>query len=535
MSHEQMLQRQMSLGITRSSQHRLSQEHLRKSPNGSLFVQANLDQMKLKAKDEDQLRKEQISKIFPDQDISQISIFKSKRDFNELVTIIDQRFNRTMLSLWIVLFIFGLLDFVICILYMISSNTPIFINIAFDVQEVKLDITHWEEEKVMGKAISVQFLNLARAFLMSGWYVLLFFLFRQKKVSVIDRVQFIFFFILALYLLILVGEIFIGISIVDQVLDFSTIVGQLDALSIDRVKFEKKLIVAISVGYFIYLLFFLMGNLIFFCFIIKFNSSMKSFHYFLATYRQTPRSRFIRKYKPALDPLYEENSAFEKSILSSQVGFLDTSHRHEFSSNNQPGTRNISIVIGTSKIIDFDVITETFLEHNDGQPDANSGHNLSESQRFNNERFASEKQRNVHFDGEQYQRSFAEGDDPEKKLKVQSIDMRTNHNTYMPPLMLFQNQLISSSGQETNSIRNDKSMERLADKSYDNVPEVQLLNSVQSIGNDASLRFATGAKLISSGVQTATFMNNTRISENPAVESKADSKGTFISQVSGDK
>ena len=30
-------------------------------------------------------------------------------------------------------------------------------------------------------------------------------------------------------------------------------------------------------------------------------------------YRQTPRSRFIRKYQPINDPIYEENSMFERS------------------------------------------------------------------------------------------------------------------------------------------------------------------------------------------------------------------------------
>lgn len=28
----------------------------------------------------------------------------------------------------------------------------------------------------------------------------------------------------------------------------------------------------------------------------KYNNLMKEFHYFLASYRQTPRSRFIKKY-----------------------------------------------------------------------------------------------------------------------------------------------------------------------------------------------------------------------------------------------
>ena len=49
----------------------------------------------------------------------------------------------------------------------------------------------------------------------------------------------------------------------------------------------------------------------------KFNKAMIAFHTFLNNYRQTPRSRFIRKYKPGLEPLYEELSAFERSQYSS--------------------------------------------------------------------------------------------------------------------------------------------------------------------------------------------------------------------------
>jgi hypothetical protein len=49
---------------------------------------------------------------------------------------------------------------------------------------------------------------------------------------------------------------------------------------------------------------------------------MISFHVFLNNYRQTPRSRFIRKYKPAEEPIFEEISVFEKSYMSSQVAGL---------------------------------------------------------------------------------------------------------------------------------------------------------------------------------------------------------------------
>ena len=76
---------------------------------------------------------------------------------------------------------------------------------------------------MMGKDISIQFLNLARAFLMSGWYVLIFFLIRQKKVTLIHKLQVTFYIIIGIYLLLIVGEIFISIDLIDTILDFKPI------------------------------------------------------------------------------------------------------------------------------------------------------------------------------------------------------------------------------------------------------------------------------------------------------------------------
>ena len=50
-----------------------------------------------------------------------------------------------------------------------------------------------------------------------------------------------------------------------------------------------------------------------FCVTKYLNNSMKGFHVFLADYKQTPRSRNIRKYKPdaGLGGIMEENSKME--------------------------------------------------------------------------------------------------------------------------------------------------------------------------------------------------------------------------------
>ena len=53
------------------------------------------------------------------------------------------------------------------------------------------------------------------------------------------------------------------------------------------------------------------------CNVVSYNNSMKKFHLFLNTYRQTPRSRNLRKYLPPQEPIYEEQSQFEKSYVGS--------------------------------------------------------------------------------------------------------------------------------------------------------------------------------------------------------------------------
>ena len=43
------------------------------------------------------------------------------------------------------------------------------------------------------------------------------------------------------------------------------------------------------------------------------NKAMEDFHFFLDSYRHTPRSKHITKYTPPQDAIFEEASQFEKS------------------------------------------------------------------------------------------------------------------------------------------------------------------------------------------------------------------------------
>lgn len=50
---------------------------------------------------------------------------------------------------------------------------------------------------------------------------------------------------------------------------------------------------------------------------------MISFHAFLNTYRQTPRSRNLKKYLPPNEIIYEEHSQFEKSNVGSVMKYSE--------------------------------------------------------------------------------------------------------------------------------------------------------------------------------------------------------------------
>lgn len=98
---------------------------------------------------------------------------------------------------------------------------------------------------------------------------------------------------------------------------------------------------------------------------------MIAFHTFLNNYRQTPRSRFIRKYKPQQDPIYEEISAFERSYLSSQVGGTlavppDIENMAQLLEKNNLDTSNSMKVISmymAKSSINYDEYNNRFEEH----------------------------------------------------------------------------------------------------------------------------------------------------------------------------
>lgn len=123
----------------------------------------------------------------------------------------------------------------------------------------------------------------------------------------------------------------------------------------------------------------------YYIFLHRYNREMENFHLFLTTYRQTPRSRFIRKYQPSLEPLYEENSIFERSLVTTEPDNQSRIHGDsrvhdsrvhdsKVMVGNRSGadltslynqTLRASLHHGLSQMINFDEETQLFIEEFD--------------------------------------------------------------------------------------------------------------------------------------------------------------------------
>lgn len=79
--------------------------------------------------------------------------------------------------------------------------------------------------------------------------------------------------------------------------------------------------------------------------LVSFNRGMIEFHKFINSYRQTPRSRNLKKYQPTFEPIFEDLSQFERSqfgsiqihqseIASSHYGAISQQKQQIMSSHN---------------------------------------------------------------------------------------------------------------------------------------------------------------------------------------------------------
>mmetsp|Transcript_38535 Transcript_38535/g.58650 ORF Transcript_38535/g.58650 Transcript_38535/m.58650 type:complete len:211 (+) Transcript_38535:921-1553(+) len=166
------------------------------------------------------------------------------------------------------------------------------------------------ENKTSRLSMFVDSTSLLIGILYISWFVYSTRHFKTKKVSIVAQFPKLVFMITIIYALIFLGNLFLSTMYIVEYVGYQN----------GDVKYEQAPLM--ETFFIIKVVFLILYGLLMTYYLIKLNryiNSMKQFHSFLNNYRLTPKSRIIRKYKPNLEPLYEEQSAFEMSHRSSQT------------------------------------------------------------------------------------------------------------------------------------------------------------------------------------------------------------------------
>lgn len=128
----------------------------------------------------------------------------------------------------------------------------------------------------------------------------------QRKVTEMLNLLKFFWICLGFYVILIITELILTFSYVGELVDMIPTTNN----TTDETKQEQKNnLITYFVGLrFIALIAYAGFVVVYFRTMSKYNQAMLDFHQFLSSYRQTPRSRFIRKYNPGLMPVYEEIS-----------------------------------------------------------------------------------------------------------------------------------------------------------------------------------------------------------------------------------
>ena len=77
--------------------------------------------------------------------------------------------------------------------------------------------------------------------------------------------------------------------------------------------------------------------------------AMIEFHIFLNNYRQTPRSRNLKKYNPIQEPIYEEQSQFERTEFGGSLAKDSDLYSHKIGSGEAVGAVDATLGLISNK------------------------------------------------------------------------------------------------------------------------------------------------------------------------------------------
>lgn len=205
------------------------------------------------------------------------------------------------------LIVLGALIFMITVINIIAVNPPLSIFISLNLlgEHNKLNTRETDnagERSVFGdlqkEALLMELFNLLQSILFFIWFFYAGNLMKQNKVTVVIKLSKMFLILVSIYLILIVLEAVFGYKYMHTLYSQSKVQKIIEDDRKSWEDFKEISITCMEIVFFIYGISFVIVMFFYFQLLKAHKQSLVQFHEFLNNYRQTPRSRFIRKYSP---------------------------------------------------------------------------------------------------------------------------------------------------------------------------------------------------------------------------------------------
>lgn len=248
-------------------------------------------------------------------------MYKSKLEFDRLKRAIKNRETVASLIDVLLLVLFGIIEIVIYIIAFILSRMPVLVALPLHMRAYNYEYTPEgvtttpESNQLKNAALDSFVFAVVKAFSLIVWYFLSNYFIKQRKVTTVMKIMKWYYAEVFVWLACYAAQTFYACRYLWIMLKHQVTTRPLT----EAEKTEDWNGFMTIFGALVILLFLVFAGLsaLFLFKLSSYNQGMIDFHKFINSYRQTPRSRNLKKYKPPQEPIYEEMSAFERSHFGS--------------------------------------------------------------------------------------------------------------------------------------------------------------------------------------------------------------------------
>ena len=142
----------------------------------------------------------------------------------------------------------------------------------------------------------MELINFIKSLIFIFWYMYSSQHFKLRKVTFVTRMLKIFYLLVLFYLVLVGTEFWFAFEYMNNLVHSDEVVIEIVAHGTHPEDYFTESYINLIILYALLVVVFLFLVGAYTYYVLLFRSSMENFHWFLNSYRQTPRSRFIRKY-----------------------------------------------------------------------------------------------------------------------------------------------------------------------------------------------------------------------------------------------